>query len=171
MLSKSVSTDKVFGSFTKKFFPSRDALKTHKAYRLMLAEAKLLDRVIRIKGYVEKDDYLCVIAIFKRKYGINGEDTKELFKTIHGNGSSALKTKAFTNALKKHLETDRLMQILESLWLVAYAGGKIEPSQRSIIRRITRAIGLTDEDSMDALKRAHRRNQLMQTDLFSKPLF
>jgi len=129
MSSKPVPSDKVFGSFTKKLFQSsRDELKNHKAYSLMLAEAKLMDRVIRAKGYVEKDDYLCVIAIFKREYGISDLDTKELFKTIHEERGTSRKTKAFTNALKNHLETDRLMQILESLWLVACANGKIEQS-------------------------------------------
>ena len=171
MLSKPLSSDKVFGSFTKRLFQPQDELTNHKAYQLMLAEAKLMDRVIRAKGYVNKEDYLCVIGIFKRTHGISGAETKKLFKTLHESKSSKSKTQAFTNALKKNVKVDRLEQILEALWLVACANGKIEQSQRSIIARITRAIGLTDEHCMDALKRAHRRNQLMQTDLFSKPLF
>ena len=170
MLSKSVSPDTVFGSFSK-LFNTRDVIQNHKAYHLMLAEAKLIDRVIRAKGRAEKVDYLCAISIFKREYGLSGLETKELFKTIHeGQGSSA-KTKVFTNALKKNIEPERLVKVLEALWLVACANGKIEQSERSISARITRAVGLSDEDSMTALKRAHRRNQIMQTDLFSKPLF
>ena len=137
----------------------------------MLAETKLMDRVMRAKGFIEKADYLCAISIFKRQYGLSALDTKELFKTIHDDTVAKRKTKFFTDALKSNLGSDRLVKTLEALWLVAYANGKIEQSHRTIIARITNALGLTDEHSLEALKRAHRRNQLMQTELFHKPIY
>jgi len=175
---KSASPNKMFGNIWTLFDSnnvynnmSKKAVKKHKAYRLMLAKTALIDLVIRSKGRAEKVDYQYAASIFKREYGLSRSETKELFCEVRNDKSSATDVKTFTRALKRHVRPEKLVKLLEALWLVACANGKIEQSERSTMARITRAIGLTDEHSMKALQRAHRRSQIMQADLFKARLF
>ena len=65
--------------------------------------------------------------------------------------------------VRNHFGQKKLAALLEGLWLVAVANGKIAPLERSSITSIAHAVGLNDSENRSARRGAVRRSRVMQT--------
>ena len=68
----------------------------------------------------------------------------------------------FTNLLKEHYSREERLRILEKLWLLIFADGRVDKYEDALIRKITTLLGLEHGDMIQA--KLTIRNRYNHTD-------
>jgi len=154
----------IFGRdmFGKELFGKNLGIKAYDNYELMLAETTLINQVLKANGHCDKINYQYAIDVLRREYGLNHRDIKELFLIANDPLEKRPTIKQCADIVRNRFGRKKLSVLLEGLWLVAIANGKIDVSERSSITKIARAVGMNDQQNRNAQLGATRRSRVMQ---------
>lgn len=155
-------TQNLYYSF-KNLFGKDQSVKLCEKYELMLAETILINQVLKAKGHITRRNYQYAIDVLKREHGLNHNDIKQLFMLANDPQEQRPTLRESASIVRSQFGQKRLAALLEGLWLVAVANGKIAPLERSSITSIAHAVGLNDSENRTARRGAVRRSRVMQT--------
>jgi len=129
----------------------RDALDTR------LAAAVLLVNAARADEDYTPEDKVRVKDILHSRFHLSEDEVKSLFALAEARAEESVNLHRFTSAVKDNWsEADRI-RLIELLWEVAYADGKIHAYEDHLIRRVAGLIYVTDRDRGEARKRVAER--------------
>ncbi|WAJ71341.1 TerB family tellurite resistance protein [Catenovulum adriaticum] len=114
-----------------------------------LAIACLLAEVIFADNEFDQQEWQTLLGRLKRSLDLSDEALNELADSAKEQVQQASDLYQFTSVVKA-LAYEKRIDLLQGLWHVAYADGKIDPHEEHIIRRISELIGLTHRDFIQA---------------------
>lgn len=104
----------------------------------------------------EKED---IISILKKNYNLSEENATELVKATEEELKSSIDLWRFTNLINQNYTLEEKIEIIETVWKVAYADGKLDKHEDYLVHKLANLLRLTHKQLIDAkLKVLNSRN-------------
>ncbi len=142
----------------KSLFGGGEAPETTKATTdPMLAAAVLLVDAARADENYSEDERTRVADILKHRFHLSDEEVASLAALAEERAEESVNLHRFTSLVKNNWSEDERIGLIELLWEVAYADGKIQSYEDHLVRRVAGLIYVTDRDRGEARKRVAER--------------
>jgi uncharacterized tellurite resistance protein B-like protein len=122
-----------------------------------IAAAALMVEAARLDGSftdVERDR---IRKLLVQHFQLNPWAAGELLARAERTATESVAWQGFTHAIKDALPPEERVGILEMLWEVAYADGKLHDYEASLLRRVAGLLYVSDRDSGEARLRVMER--------------
>ena len=113
---------------------------------MRLALAALLAHAMAIDGAVEEAERTKMRAVLKQEFGIAGDDLDVLIDEAIKADGEAVDLYGFTSVLKRGMEIEQRQQVVEHLWDMVYADGKVHEFEDNLVWRIAELLGVESRD-------------------------
>ena len=125
---------------------------THDAVRI--AAAALLIEMTRMDEHVSDVERVRVRRAVEEDFGLNSDEAAELIGLAETQAREATDYFQFTTLIKNHLTPEQKERLIEQLWKVAYADGKLHPYEEHLVRKIADLLYVPHEAFIAAKLRA-----------------
>ncbi len=122
-----------------------------------LATAALLIEMTRADFAVADEERQAVVDVVRRVYGLNGEDTRELVKLAEQEASDATSLYQFTGLINRHFSPRQKQHVVELLWEVAYADGRLDKYEEHLVRKVADLIHVSHSTFIRAKHRTREK--------------
>jgi len=104
---------------------------------LRLATAVLMVEVARADHVFEKSELMRMLALIESHFALSTEDAADLIDSAAESAEDIVHLHDFTQLLHKHLTEREKARIVGLLWQVAYADGRLDKYEDSLILKIS----------------------------------
>ncbi|MCY4304557.1 MAG: TerB family tellurite resistance protein [Aestuariivita sp.] len=118
-----------------------------------LALAALLVRIARSDGQYESIEVEKIQKILAERYSLNGNQSNELLRDAEILEAQAPDTVRFTRSIKNAVPYQDRLAVIEAFWEVVLVDGARDAAEDSLLRLMTKLLGITDVDSARARQR------------------
>jgi uncharacterized tellurite resistance protein B-like protein len=124
---------------------------------LQVAVAALLVEAARLDDRFDAAERETIQRLLAARFGLSPAATCDLLAAAERAVDRSSQLFRFTDMVIRRLEPEQRIPIIEMLWEVAYADGRLDPEVDALLRRIGGLIGVSDQDRMRARRRALQR--------------
>ncbi len=124
----------------------------------VFVEAAMLD------GDIDDAERATILAILVDRFGISTDDAEALIEDAVSQPESANRVYAATRKMRDAFSDAERVDVMEMLWEVAYADGKLHDFEANLVRRVAGLLYVRDRDSGQARKRVLQRLGLETTE-------
>ena len=115
---------------------------------LRSATAVLMLDVARSDNVFEESEFERVLGLVERHFGISPEDAAELVNAADEKAEDLVSLHEFTQLLHNNLDESEKARIVGLLWQVAYADGRLDKYEDSLVRKISDLLHVSRGRSM-----------------------
>ena len=108
-----------------------------------LAAAALLYHVTAIDGVVGDDENARLRALLKERFELGDDDLDDLMAAAETADKEAVDLYGFTSVLKQRLDEADRERIVEMMWGLVYADGKVHEFEDNVIWRVAELLGVS----------------------------
>ncbi|MBI3480412.1 MAG: TerB family tellurite resistance protein [Nitrosomonadales bacterium] len=123
-------------------------------HTLQLATAVLLIEVMRSDAESAEIEQAAILRILKEHFQLSDAEVAQLTALGHQAATSTHDLHQFTSLINRELELPEKIRIVEYLWQVAYADGKISAHENHLMRRLADLLHISHGDYVAAKMRA-----------------
>lgn len=124
---------------------------------LQMAVAALLIETGRVDHELTEPERRLIDGLLERCFGIGAEQARVLERAAERRAEQSAQLFGFARTINERLSREQRTGLIELLWEVAYADGKLDPLEDSLLRRIGGLIDVSDHDRGEARLRVQRR--------------
>lgn len=139
--------------FFEKNFILNDQAAAPVEHRLNLAAAALLVEMILQDDNVDKVEVAQVKKLLMTQLDLSKAEMESLYVLAEEEKHQSTDYHEFTNLIAKHYTQPQKIQLIESLWRVAYADQVLDKYEEHMVRRISDLIHVSHKDFMQAKHR------------------
>ncbi len=121
------------------------------AVAALMLEAALMDESF------DDEERRVIKRLLGERFQLDGPQTEELLQIAQDRVEGSLQLYGFTSVVKDSFTPQERIELMEMLWQVAYADGKLDDYEANLMRRVSGLIFVSDWDSGQARKRALAR--------------
>src|SRR5450631_2453767 len=132
--------------------PSSDAGRPE--HTLQLAVAVLLIEVMQSDAECAFDEQTTILNILKQRFHLSDAEVTQLIERGQQTSKSANDLHQFTSLINNELALPEKISIIEYLWQVVYADGKISAQENHLMRRLVDLLHISHGDNIAAKMRA-----------------
>lgn len=129
--------------FQSQLQPQPDETPEHK---VELATAVLLYEIMRADDTFEESERNIYRQRLESHFDLSHEEISELMELTTSQAHQAADFQQFTRIVNDQCDASEKRAILDSLWLLAYADGHLDPHEEHLIRRIADLLYLSHSD-------------------------
>jgi len=118
------------------------------------AAAALLIEVAMVDKNFDLGERAKILEYVKEKFSLENNVAQKLIAKAEAEVEGSVQLYGVTKALRNGLDYKDRVELMECLWMVAYADGEADPFEDQLMRRIGELIYVTDRDRGEARKRA-----------------
>lgn len=126
---------------------------------LRMATTVLMIDVARADHVFEDSEFDRVLELVESHFGISGIEAAELIDTANQKAEDLTSAFEFTQVLHKHLDEKEKARIVSLLWQIAYADGRLDKYEDSLVLKISDLLHVSRGRVMrlkhDAERQAH----------------
>ena len=111
-----------------------------------VAAAALLVQLVSIDGVVDPEEKEKLRAVLKRKFSLSEAETAELIDIANERDREAVDLYAFTSVLKRELDEEGRIEIIEMMWELVLADGHIHEFEDNLVWRVAELLGVSRRD-------------------------
>lgn len=115
---------------------------------LRSATAVLMLDVARADNVFDESEFERVLALVEKHFGISPEDAAELVNAADDKAEDLVSLHEFTQLLHANLDESEKARIVGLLWQVAYADGRLDKYEDSLVRKISDLLHVSRGRSM-----------------------
>jgi len=104
---------------------------------LRLATAVLMVEVARADNVFEKSELVRMLELIESHFALSPEDAADLIDSAARSADDIVHLHDFTQLLHGHLSEKEKAQIIGMLWQVAYADGRLDKYEDSLVLKIS----------------------------------
>lgn len=123
-------------------------------HTLQLATAVLLIEVMRSDADNTEEEQTAILNILKERFGLTDAEVAQLAELGHRTAAAANDLHQFTSLINRELELPEKLRIVEYLWQVVYADGKISAHENHLMRRLVDLLHIPHGDNIAAKMQA-----------------
>ena len=138
---------------------SPDVSTDNQAHQLRLATAALLVEMMNQDDKVFETEQQAVREVLKDHFGLNDEETTELFHLAEEELYNATDYYQFTKLIAEHFSQPQKIQVIELLWRIAYADNHLDAYEEHMVRRIADLIYVPHQDFIRTKLRVQHTQQ------------
>ena len=132
-----------------------DAETTQKPLRL--AVAALMVEAATLDGSFDPVERERLLALLRQRFGLDQAAAEALLAEAEVTQERAAGIEGMTRTIKNALEHDQRVEVLEMLWEVAYADGRLHDYEANLLRRLAGLVYVSDQEAGAARKRVLAR--------------
>lgn len=151
---------KTFKQFIKDRFTNNSALTKPNSHDIALAAATLMFEVIKSDSDIHLFENRQMAEQLRKQFGLSREETAELVALAEDTSDESVSLQGFTRQLCDSWNNLQRCELIEDLWLIALADGKIDAHERHVIRKIAALLYLTDRQIILAKVAAQSRSSV-----------
>lgn len=133
------------------------AQRPHRRDDLPLAATALLVEAALTDGHMDADERRTIADLVGRRFELSADDARALVEAAEETVAATEQILPFTRVVKDRFEAAERVEMMEMLWEVVYADGRLHDYEANLVRRIAGLIYVPDQDSGAARKRALAR--------------
>jgi uncharacterized tellurite resistance protein B-like protein len=119
----------------------------HNDYRL--AAAALLIHISMIDGETSPRERESLHAVLKREFSLDDETTDELIEAATAADREAVDLYSFTSLLNRSLNEEGRRRIVEMMWQIVFADGRMNEFEDNIVWRASDLLGVSARDRVE----------------------
>lgn len=123
-------------------------------HTLQLATAVLLIEAMRSDADNAEEERQAILRILKREFRLAEGEVDQLSALAQNTAKEASDLYQFTSLLNRELDAAEKVRIVEYLWQVAYADGRISAHENHLMRRLADLLHIPHGDYIAAKMRA-----------------
>lgn len=124
---------------------------------VQLAAAALMVEAARQDGNLEARERLLIEQLVRERFSLGAAASQELLEEAEQAAAGSTGWQGFTNKIKEAFDQDGRIAIVEMLWEVILADGRIDDMEASLMRVVTGLLYISGRDSAEARARAQGR--------------
>ena len=141
----------LFDSFTRAEAAQSPAEREH---AVQLAAAVLLVEVVRFDAGGDEAERKAMVNALRRKFALSGDEIERLLELAVSTSRTAYDYQRFTGSLNEHFTQPQKIQLVESMWQVAYADTHIDANENHTIGKVAGLLHVTHGEYIAAKMRA-----------------
>lgn len=126
---------------------------------LQLAAAALLVHAACVDTTFDDSERAKILEIAKSRLDLSAEEANALVQAAEDAVDDSVQILGFTRTIKDSYSYDERVRLMEMLWDVVYADGRVDEFESQLMRRIAGLIYVTDRDSGVARRRVQERHR------------
>ncbi len=107
-----------------------------------LATAALLIEVMIVDGNLAEQELASISKTLQTLLNLSAEDVGDLVALSQAEVDQATSLYEFTSQINQHFDLNQKMNLMTSMWRVAFADGHLDKHEENIIRRVSELIHL-----------------------------
>jgi len=119
-------------------------------HRLHVATCAILLEMAKIDGefsYSERQD---IIATFRNTYNLSAEEISCIIEASEEELERSIDLWQFTNQINKNYSPDEKIRIIEIVWQVAYADGRVDQHEDYLIHKLSELLNIPHKHLIEA---------------------
>ncbi|MHC8508227.1 MAG: tellurite resistance TerB family protein [Rhodospirillales bacterium] len=136
-----------------------DAAPDKSEARLSAAAAALLVEAAVADGEFDAAERETIERLLGGRFGLTEAETAELIAAAEREVEHAAQLFGFTRVIAQSLENHERSQVLEMLWAVILADGRVDDYEAALARRVAGLLHVSDRDHAAARMRAKKQAQ------------
>jgi len=124
---------------------------------LQIATAALLIEMSQADFDVSAEEKSVITDALRKTFSLDDAAAAELVRLAEDQARKATCLYEFTSLVNKRFDRERKLRIVELLWQVAYADGRLEKHEQHLMRRLANLLYLSHQDYIAAKFRARDR--------------
>jgi len=133
--------------------PEASASQTDPRNRLRLACAALMVELTVADDSMDDKEKTTLQQILKQQFKLDDQALNELWEMAQSEARDATSLYQFTTLINEAYDYNAKVQLLEYLWQVAFADGRIDPYEDNLIRKLTELLYLSHGDFIRAKRK------------------
>lgn len=122
-----------------------------------LAAAALLVRATVVDGEVDRSETKALRNVLERRFDLDHGQAGRLITEAAEKEKDSVDLYGFTSVLKRHLDRQERMKIVEMLWEIVIADGVIHEFEANLVWRAAELLGITSRDRIRLRKTVENR--------------
>jgi uncharacterized tellurite resistance protein B-like protein len=122
-----------------------------------LAAAALMVEAARLDDSFDEIERERISTLLQAHFSLEAAEADDLLAAGQQASDDSVEWQGFTRSIKDGFDQSERLAMIEMLWEVAYADGKLHDYEASLIRRITGLLYVPDRESGEARKRVRAR--------------
>lgn len=140
-------------SFFEKNFMADSVSPVVVEHQLNLAASALLIEMVLQDDHVDEKEVAAVKKLLTDQFDLSAEETESLYALAEEEKHQATDYHQFTKLIAEHYTQPQKVQLIESLWRVAFADQVLDKYEEHMIRRICDLIHVSHKDFIQARHR------------------
>ncbi|MEO8543408.1 MAG: TerB family tellurite resistance protein [Burkholderiaceae bacterium] len=103
---------------------------------LQLATAVMLVEVMRSDATLRDVERQAVLAALREQFALDTNEAQQLADLANATAQQATDYFSFTSRINEHFDMPKKLRMIELMWTVAYADGKLAAHERHVMWRI-----------------------------------
>lgn len=151
------------------FFADRDVHPDRPARHgeLQAAAAALLVEAAQMDDAISPAERDRIVELVRWRFGLSEAEARELVADAERAAVHSVEAYGYTATIRQRCTEAERVQLIEMLWDIAYADGRLHDLEASLLRRIAGLLYVSDQDSGAARKRVVARYGLPEEDAAS----
>ncbi|WP_150912907.1 tellurite resistance TerB family protein [Marinobacter halotolerans] len=143
----------------KQFFaPDNNEPVKPDAHQLTVAATALMVQLSRVDNDEDQSELRTIVDFAVRSQEVTREEAEEILSDALAQADDSTSLYEFTGLINEHLDQLEKQALLESIWRVAFADGRIDKYEEHLIRRMADLLHLNHREYMQARHRAEGQN-------------
>jgi uncharacterized tellurite resistance protein B-like protein len=117
---------------------------------IQVATCAVLLEMAKIDNEFSEEEQESLISILKKRYGLSNEDTEELIQASNEELEGSIDLWRFTNLINRSYAIDEKLEIIRTVWEIAYADGKLDEHEDYLLHKLAELLHLTHKQLIDA---------------------
>lgn len=113
------------------------------AHGLQLATAVLLVEVMRSDAHVGDVERAAAIAALRNTFALSNEEMQILLAQAEQTAQHSNDYFRYTNAMNAHFTQAQKIQVVENMWRIAYADGRLDAHENHVISKVAGLLHVT----------------------------
>ena len=121
---------------------------------LRLAATALLFRALNVDGEEGENERATIRRIIEEEFGLPPDEVKALMQLANDTAKTATDLYGWIRLINSEYSHDEKLYLMEKLWQVVLADGRIDSHESALMRRVAGLIYISDRESAEARQRA-----------------
>lgn len=122
-----------------------------------IAAAALLIEVAQSDGEYDAKEHTQILDLLARKFALDAAEAASLMDIAGRRQIETAQLYSFTRRINDTLNAEEKIALVEMVWDVVYADGRLDTFEDSLVRRIAGLIHVSDRDRAEARQRVLAR--------------
>jgi uncharacterized tellurite resistance protein B-like protein len=124
------------------------------AHQLAVAATALMVQLSRVDNHEDERELQIIVDCAVKAHQVTREEAEEILQDALAHAEDATSLYEFTGQINDHFDQEQKQSLLESIWRVALADGRIDKYEEHLIRRMADLLHLNHREFMQARHRA-----------------
>lgn len=118
--------------------------------KVLIATCAILIEVANSDDEFTEEERSRIVDILKIQFSLSDEDASELIEVAKLRIDQSIDMWSFTNTINEAYTPDEKIKVLEAIWKVIYADGRLSGHEDSLVHKLSFLLGLKHSQLIDA---------------------